>query len=98
MHRIANVLDKLPKRLHGRAKAALHEIMRAESRKAAEQAIARFEADYEAKYPKAVASLRRDEAALLAFFDFPAGSEQLVHRWRAARAAKRRLRARFKGV
>jgi transposase-like protein len=72
VHRIANVLDKLPKRLHGRAKAALHEIMRAESRKAAEQAIARFEADYEAKYPKAVASLRRDETELLTFFDFPA--------------------------
>ena len=72
VHRIANVLDKLPKRLHGRAKAALHEIMRAESRKVAEQAIARFEADYEAKYPKAVASLRRDEEQLLTFFDFPA--------------------------
>ncbi len=72
VHRIANVLDKLPKRLQAKAKAALHEIMRAEMRKAAQQAIARFEADYEAKYPKAVASLRRDEAELLAFFDFPA--------------------------
>jgi len=29
VHRIANVLDKLPKRLHAKAKAALHEIMRA---------------------------------------------------------------------
>ena len=72
VHRIGNVLDKLPKRLHRQAKVALHEIMRAESRKAAEEAIARFEADYGAKYPKAVASLRRDEAELLAFFDFPA--------------------------
>jgi transposase-like protein len=72
VHRIANVLDKLPKRLHAKAKAALHEIMRAETRKAAQQAIARFEADYGAKYPKAVASLRRDEVELLAFFDFPA--------------------------
>jgi transposase-like protein len=72
VHRIANVLDKLPKRLHRQAKVALHEIMRAETRKAAEQAIVRFEADYRAKYPKAVASLRRDEAELLAFFDFPA--------------------------
>ncbi len=35
VHRIANVLDKLPKRLHGRAKAALHEIMRAERLSAA---------------------------------------------------------------
>jgi transposase-like protein len=72
VHRIANVLDKLPKRLHARAKAALHEIMRAESRKAAEDAIERFERDYGAKYPKAIASLRRDEEMLLTFFDFPA--------------------------
>jgi transposase-like protein len=77
VHRIANVLDKLPKRLHAKAKAALHEIMRAETRKAAQQAIARFEADYGAKYPKAVASLRRDESELLTFFDFPA--EHWVH-------------------
>ena len=72
VHRIANVLDKLPKRLHARAKTALHEIMRAENRKAAEAGIARFEADYGAKYPKAVASLSRDEKQLLTFFDFPA--------------------------
>ncbi len=31
VHKIANVLDKLPKRLQGRAKEHLHEIMRAES-------------------------------------------------------------------
>jgi transposase-like protein len=77
VHRIANVLDKLPKRLHARAKAALHEIMRAESRKTAQEGIQRFERDYGAKYPKAVASLGRDEAELLAFFDFPA--EHWVH-------------------
>ena len=58
VHRIANVLDKLPKRLHAKAKAALHETMRAETRKAAKQAIKRFETDYGAKYPKAIASLR----------------------------------------
>jgi transposase-like protein len=77
VHRIANVLDKLPKRLHAKAKAALHEIMRAETRKAAQQAITRFESDYGAKYPKAVSSLRRDETELLAFFDCP--SEHWLH-------------------
>ncbi len=77
VHRIANVLDKLPKRLHAKAKLALHEIMRAETRKAAKQAIERFASDYGAKYPKAVASLRRDEELLLTFFDFPA--EHWVH-------------------
>jgi transposase-like protein len=72
VHRIANVLDKLPKRLHGRAKAALHEIMRAEAREDAREGIERFAQDYGVKFPKAVASLRKDGELLLTFFDFPA--------------------------
>jgi transposase-like protein len=72
VHRIANVLDKLPKRLHAKAKQALHEIMEAETREDAQEAIQQFAEDYGAKYPKAVASLRRDEELLLTFFDFPA--------------------------
>jgi transposase-like protein len=43
----------------------------------ADRTVERFEDDYGAKYPKAVASLRRDEAERLAFFDFPA--EHWVH-------------------
>jgi len=42
--------------------------MRAE----AEAGIDAFAAEYDAKYPKAVASLRRDRAQLLTFYDFPA--------------------------
>ena len=72
VHRMANVLDKLPKRLQGSAKAALREIMNAPTRADAEKGIDRFEADHGAKYPKAVTSLRRDQDQLLAFFDFPA--------------------------
>jgi len=72
VHRIANVLDKLPKRLQGPAKAALREIMNAPTREDAEAGIERFEADYGAKYPKAVTSLRRDQEKLLTYFDFPA--------------------------
>jgi putative transposase len=72
VHRMANVLDKLPKRLQGPAKEALREIMNAPTRADAEAGIDRFEADYGAKYPKAVTSLRRDQAELLTFFDFPA--------------------------
>jgi transposase-like protein len=37
VHRLANVLDKLPKRLQPRAKEALRQIMNAESRSAAEK-------------------------------------------------------------
>jgi transposase-like protein len=72
VHRIGNVLDKLPKRLRKTAKRALHEIMEAPTRETALEAIERFETDYGAKYPKAVESLRRDEDALLTFYDFPA--------------------------
>lgn len=72
VHRLANVLDKLPKRLQPKAKAALHEIMYAQSREDAEQAIDDFTATFQAKYPKAVASLLRDQELLLTFFDFPA--------------------------
>ena len=60
VHRIANVLDKLPKRLQPRAKRALHAMMYAESRAACQAEINAFVAEYAAKYPKAVASLTAD--------------------------------------
>ena len=72
VHRIANVLDKLPKRLQVKAKQALHEILYAETREHARAGIELFAQDYGAKYPKAVGSLRKDEELLLTFFDFPA--------------------------
>jgi putative transposase len=72
VHRIANVLDKLPKRLQPKAKAALQNIMKAESRESAEKDIEAFREEYGAKYPKAVATLTRDQHKLLTFFDFPA--------------------------
>lgn len=67
----------LPKRLQPRAKAALHEIMKAESREAALEEIKSFREEYGAKYPKAVETLGRDLDTLLTFFDFPA--EHWVH-------------------
>lgn len=72
VHRLANVLDKLPKRLQRTAKETLREIMNASNRVDAEAGIDRFEAEYGGKYPKAVTSLRRDQDKLLTFFDFPA--------------------------
>ncbi len=72
VHRLRNVLDKLPKRLQAKAKRALHEIMYAECREDAEAEIESFAEDYGAKYPKAVESLQRDQDCLLSFFDFPA--------------------------
>jgi putative transposase len=71
-HKIANVLDKLPKRLQGRAKRTLHEIMYAETRAQAEQGTEAFVAEFSPKYEKAVDCLIKDREALLAFFDCPA--------------------------
>ena len=72
VHKIANVLDKLPKRLQPRAKSHLHEIMRAPDRPAALEELTRFQEEYEAKYPKAVTSLTKDQAVLFTFMDYPA--------------------------
>jgi len=76
-HKIANVLDKLPKGLQAKAKRALREIMYAETREDADELIDRFATVYGAKHPKAVACLVDDREALLTFFDFPA--EHWVH-------------------
>jgi transposase-like protein len=72
VHKMGNVLDKLPKRLQPRAKAQLREIMRAPTRQAALEEIDRFAAEFQAKYPKAVETLTRDQDSLLTFFDYPA--------------------------
>lgn len=72
VHRLANILDKLPKRLQPKAKQALHAIMEAPTRAEAEAGIDAFVAEYDAKYPKAVAALRRDQAQLLTFYECPA--------------------------
>jgi transposase-like protein len=72
VHRIANVLDKLPKGLQPRAKQALHAMLYADSRTTCEREIRRFTAEYGAKYPKAVAALTTDQERLLTLFDYPA--------------------------
>ena len=72
VHKIARVLDALPKRLQPDAKKLLHEMMEAPSRADARAARERFREHFDAKYPKAVAKLDKDWTHLTAFFDFPA--------------------------
>jgi transposase-like protein len=72
VHKTANVLDKLPKRLQPRAKEAIHNIWMAETREAAHEAFDSFLETYRAKYPKACECLAKDREELLAFYDFPA--------------------------
>ena len=72
VHKTANVLNKLPKSLQGKAKRALQEIWMAETKKEALIAFDAFVETYGVKYDKAVACLVKDREALLAFYDFPA--------------------------
>jgi transposase-like protein len=72
VHKTANVLDKLPKRLQPRAKETLHQVMYAPDRQSAEEEIERFVEEFEARYPKATECLVKDRQTLLSFFDFPA--------------------------
>lgn len=77
VHKTANILNKMPKSIHARAKTDLHEIWMAETQEQARKAFDTFIEKYEAKYPKATACLRKDRSVLLTFYDFPA--EHWVH-------------------
>ncbi len=77
VHKMANVMNALPKSAQPAARAALREVRDAEDRAHAEAALKSFVKDYEAKWPKAVEKVTKDTDALLAFFDFPA--EHWVH-------------------
>ena len=77
VHKTANVLDKLPKRLQPEAKEKIHQIWMAPTKVDADQAFDLFVATYEAKYPKATECLSKDRDVLLTFYDFPA--EHWIH-------------------
>lgn len=77
VHKTANVLDKMPKRVQPKAKEMLHEIWMASSRADAESAFDAFVEMFEPKYAKAVECLTKDRGFLLTFYDFPA--EQWLH-------------------
>ena len=72
VHKTGNVLNALPKSIHGKAKQDLHAIYEAENRAGAEAALDRFVAKYGPKYDKAAACLTKDREALLAFYAVPA--------------------------
>ena len=72
VHKIANVLDKLPKRLQPEAKVELHGAMYAESRSKCVELLERLAKRFDDEHPRAAASCRDDLDRLLTFFDFPA--------------------------
>jgi len=77
VHKLRNVLDKLPDRLQERARDLLRQVMYAESEAAAEEARETFTAEFEAKHEKAVTCLTDDWEDLLTFMRFP--SEHWQH-------------------
>jgi len=72
VHKMANVLDKLPKREQPAAKQQLQQIWMASTRSDAYRAFDAFVELHEAKHPKATECLTKDREALLKFYDFPA--------------------------
>jgi putative transposase len=72
VHKTANVLNRLPKSQHAKAKRALQEIWMAETKADADVAFDAFIESYQVKYDKAAECLAKDRDALLAFYDFPA--------------------------
>mgnify|MGYP001430150450 CR=1 FL=1 len=76
VHKIANVLDKLPKRVQSDAKDLLHEMMKAASEKDALKSRESFEKLFSEKYPKATDCLVKSWDQLTTFFHYPASHWQ----------------------
>ena len=72
VHKTANVLDKLPTSLQGKAKGMIYNIYLAPTKMDANVAFDVFIEEFEAKYPKAVDCLRNHRDMLLTFYDYPA--------------------------
>jgi len=72
VHKTANILDKLPKRVQPHAKKMIHEMYMAPTKTDAMKAYDAFLGHYQAKYPKACECLQKDEEVLFTFYDYPA--------------------------
>ena len=72
VHKIANVLDKMPKRVQPDAKGLLHEMMKAPTVADALKSRQSFENLFGDKYPKATECLVKSWTELTTFFRYPA--------------------------
>lgn len=70
-HRILNVLDQLPRRLQGQARALLCPIPYARTRAEGERLCRHFSERFGRAYPKAVETLERDWERMVTFYRFP---------------------------
>jgi len=72
VHKSANVLDKLPKKLQPAAKRMLQAMYMSPTKAEALATYHEFLELYGAKYPKACQCLEKDREVLFSFYDFPA--------------------------
>jgi len=71
LHKMRNVLDKLPEKHRATIHDRLSEAMNAVSRAEAERLIEKLAQELSRQYPKATACLRQDIARVTAYYDFP---------------------------
>jgi len=71
LHKMRNVLDKVPERIEAEVQGSLREIMNAEDRKLAESLTETLAASLDRNYPKAAKCLRDDLERMLAYYAFP---------------------------
>jgi transposase-like protein len=72
VHKTANILNKMPKSIQGKAKQDIHNIWMAETKGDANKAFDLFLDKYGVKYQQATDCLKKDHQELLTFYDFPA--------------------------
>ena len=72
VHKTANVLDKMPKKIQPSAKRLIHEMYLSETKNDALEAFERFGELYGVKHHKAWDCLKKDQDQLFTFYDFPA--------------------------
>lgn len=71
LHKMRNLLDKLPKKEHDEAVQRLRALQRASSRHAAQKLARQLIADWRQPYPAAAANLEEHLERLLNFYDYP---------------------------
>lgn len=94
VHRMRNVLARVPKRWHGEVKRALHRIFYAESLEEAKAAAGRFMAQFRKGFPTACELLEKHLAECLAFYRFPEVHWKHIRTTNALERAFREVRRR----
>jgi len=77
VHKTANLLDKLPKKIQPSAKELIHQMYMAPKKEMALKAYDEFIKIYQPKYPKACECLQKDKDVLFTFYGYPA--EHWIH-------------------